>query len=93
MVVTVEPGIYGNDFGIRLENMLLTKPAETPGFIEFETLNFIPFSRKLIDIEMLSIVERNWLNEYHQKVFDKFANRLSEDVVTLDWLKENTRKL
>ena len=93
MVVTVEPGIYGNDFGIRLENMLLTKPAETPGFIEFETLNFIPFSRKLIDIEMLSNVERNWLNEYHQKVFDKFANRLSEDVVTLDWLKENTRKL
>ena len=93
MVVTVEPGIYMEDFGIRLENMLLTKPAEAPGFIEFETLNFIPFSRKLIAVEMLSNVERDWLNEYHKKIFDKFAYHLSEDDVTLNWLKENTRKL
>lgn len=93
MVITVEPGIYNEDFGIRLENMLLTKPARTPGFVEFETLNFIPFSHKLIDINMLSNVERDWLNEYHQKVFAKFANCLCEDSVTLNWLKENTRKL
>ncbi|MBQ9334995.1 MAG: M24 family metallopeptidase [Alphaproteobacteria bacterium] len=93
MVVTVEPGIYSEDFGIRLENMLLTKLAAAPGFIEFETLNFIPFSQKLIDSDMLSNVERDWLNEYHQKIFDKFANCLSEDDVTLNWLKENTRKI
>ncbi len=93
MVVTVEPGIYRDDFGMRLENMLLTKPAEAPGFIEFETLNFIPFSRKLIDVEMLTSVERDWLNEYHQKIFDKFANYLTEDNVTLNWLKENTRTI
>ena len=93
MVITVEPGIYRDDLGIRLENMLLTKPAETPGFIKFETLNFIPFSRKLIDADMLSDIERDWLNEYHQKVFDKFANCLREDDVTFNWLKENTRKL
>ena len=93
MVITVEPGIYREDFGIRLENMLLTQTAEKHGFIEFETLNFIPFSCKLIDVEMLSNVERNWLNEYHQKIFDKFANCLSEDDVTLNWLKENTRTL
>ncbi len=93
MVITVEPGIYRDDFGIRLENMLLTKPAKTPGFIEFETLNFIPFSRQLIDVEMLSDAERDWLNGYHQKVFDKFANCLREDDVTFNWLKENTRKL
>ena len=73
--------------------MLLTQTAEKHGFIEFETLNFIPFSCKLIDVEMLSNVERNWLNEYHQKIFDKFANCLSEDDVTLNWLKENTRTL
>lgn len=93
MVMTVEPGIYSDDFGIRLENMLLTRAANTPGFIEFETLNFIPFSRKLIVVEMLSDVERNWLNEYHKKIFDKFANRLTEDEVTLNWLKENTKEL
>lgn len=93
MVITVEPGVYRDDFGIRLENMLSTKPAETPGFIEFETLNFIPFSHKLIDVEMLSNFEIGWLNEYHQKIFDKFASYLREDDVTFNWLKENTRKL
>lgn len=93
MVITVEPGIYRDDFGIRLENMLLTKPAETSGFIEFETLNFIPFNRKLIDVAMLSNFEIDWLNGYHQKIFDKFASYLREDDVTFNWLKENTRKL
>ena len=93
IIITVEPGIYNNDFGIRLENMLLTKFSEIPGFIEFETLNFIPFSRNLIDVEMLSNFEIDWINEYHQKVFDKFANCLSEDDITFNWLTENTRKL
>ena len=93
MIITVEPGIYHNDFGIRLENMLLTKLSEIPGFIEFETLNFIPFSHNLIDVKMLSNVEIDWINEYHQKVFDKLANCLTEDSITFNWLKENTRKL
>ena len=93
MIITVEPGIYKNDFGIRLENMLLTKYSAISGFIEFETLNFIPFSRNLIDVERLSNIEIDWLNKYHQKVFEKFANCLKEDTVTFNWLKENTRKL
>lgn len=93
MVITVEPGIYRDDFGIRMENMLLTKQSSKVGFIEFETLSFIPFCRKLIIKEMFSNFELEWLNRYHKAVYDKFANDLVDDEVTFNWLKENTREI
>ena len=93
MVLTIEPGIYREDFGIRLENMLLTKDSNKQGFVEFETLNYIPFCRKLIIKEMFSNFELEWLNRYHQKVYETFANDLKNDELTLNWLKENTREI
>ena len=93
MVVTIEPGIYNEDFGIRLENMLLTKPSDKEGFIDFETLNYIPYCRKLIIKTMFSNFELEWLNRYHKSVYKKFADSLKEDSVTLNWLKENTEEI
>ena len=93
MVVTVEPGIYRDDFGIRMENMLLTKMSDKTGFVDFETLSFIPFCRKLIIKEMFSNFEIEWLNRYHKAVFEKFADVLEKDELTLNWLKENTREI
>ncbi|MDR1391407.1 MAG: M24 family metallopeptidase [Holosporales bacterium] len=93
MVITVEPGIYLEDFGIRLENMLLTKESSKIGFVEFETLNYIPFCEKLIDKSMLSNFELKWINHYHQKVYDKFSERFKGDECTLEWLKANTKEI
>lgn len=93
MVLTVEPGIYREDFGIRMENMLLTKESIKQGFVEFETLNYIPFCRKLIIKEMFSNFELEWLNRYHQTVYEKFSGILANDEKTLNWLKENTREI
>lgn len=93
MVLTIEPGIYREDFGIRLENMLLTKDSLKQGFVEFETLNYIPFCRKLIIKEMFSNFELEWLNRYHQKIYETFVNHLKNDNLTLNWLKENTREI
>ncbi|GHT88537.1 Xaa-Pro aminopeptidase [Alphaproteobacteria bacterium] len=94
MMVTVEPGIYNSEFGIRLENMLLTvASSKNSSFIEFETLNFIPFCRKLINKEILDKFEINWLNNYHKKCFDKFYDTLKNDAKTLAWLEENTKEI
>lgn len=93
MVLTIEPGIYREDFGIRLENMLLTKPSDKAGFVEFETLNYIPFCRKLIIKTMFSNFELEWLNRYHKTIYEKFADSLKDDAITLNWLKENTEEI
>ncbi|MDR1289434.1 MAG: M24 family metallopeptidase [Holosporales bacterium] len=90
MVVTVEPGIYKQSFGIRLENMLLTKRAENDGFLNFETLNYIPFCMKLIDRSMLTEFEVSWLSFYNKSIRDKFTEHFKNDTVTSEWLRNNT---
>ncbi len=74
MIVSNEPGFYREGhYGIRLENLeAVTEPAaieggETP-MLGFETLTLAPFDRRLIDVELLSATERDWLNAYHARV-------------------------
>jgi Xaa-Pro aminopeptidase len=94
MVITIEPGMYFKDFGIRLENMLLTKHSQNfPGYIEFETLNFIPFCHKLIKKELFSVSELNWINHYHKCIYDSFKQVLELDSIALSWLKTNTSEI
>jgi Xaa-Pro aminopeptidase len=93
MIVTVEPGVYKDDFGIRLENMLLTKDSAADGFIEFETINYIPFCRKLVDVSSLNSDDIKWLNDYNNEI----RNRLScipdmEDSVK-SWVYKNTETI
>jgi Xaa-Pro aminopeptidase len=93
MIVTIEPGVYKNDFGIRLENMLLTKDSAQKGFIEFETINHIPFCNKLIDVFSLNSDEIKWLNNYNKEIRDRVSrmNDLEDSVVS--WVYENTETI
>ncbi|MBQ8650967.1 MAG: M24 family metallopeptidase [Alphaproteobacteria bacterium] len=93
MVITVEPGIYDKTSGIRLENMLVTVPAGINGFVRFETINFIPFSKSLIDKSLLDIFEIEWLNEYNELTYSKLEPYFKENNDQLQWLKENTTKI
>ncbi|MDR0640516.1 MAG: M24 family metallopeptidase [Holosporales bacterium] len=95
MVFTVEPGIYQQNFGIRLENMLLTTSAgEAAGYMEFETLNHIPFCRDLIEPTMLTSSEIDWLNAYHSDTYHRSIDKLSNDSkAVIDWLTENTKEI
>ena len=45
--------------------------------LQFETLTFVPFDRRLVVAAMLSPGERDWLNSYHAEVLAKLAPRLS----------------
>ncbi len=96
MLTSIEPGIYRkNLWGVRLENLALNvkvkSKSEFGEFLRFEILSLCPFEPKCIDKKMLNPKEKAWLNNYHQKVFEKLAPRL--DKKTLKWLKEKTKAL
>ena len=92
MVVTNEPGIYReNKYGIRTENMMIVKPAMTTefgDFQKFETLTLCYIDTTLVKKEMMTNEEINWLNEYHQTVYEKLSPHLSDD--EKNWLRMKT---
>nr|WP_272210112.1 aminopeptidase P family protein [Marinicella sp. W31]MDC2875976.1 aminopeptidase P family protein [Marinicella sp. W31] len=71
MILSNEPGYYRpGDFGIRIENLLLVKEAETIEggeipMLGFETLTWCPIDLRLVMPELLTDDERAWLDAYH----------------------------
>ena len=92
MTVTDEPGIYlEGQFGVRIENVLLTQPwreTDFGRFLQFETLTLCPIDTAPLDISLLTPEELQWLNAYHQMVYDRLAPHL--DAPDRDWLRTAT---
>lgn len=66
MVVSNEPGYYqAGEYGIRIENLMVVQESEHEGYLCFETLTKVPYEKSLIDIGLLTDVELNYLNFYH----------------------------
>ena len=90
MTITDEPGIYlPGRCGARTENTLLIVPykeTEFGKFLQFESLTLCPIDKAPILIDMLLPEEIDWLNDYHQCVFDTLSPYLSNDET--DWLRE-----
>lgn len=95
MVLTNEPGLYREGrYGIRLENMILVEEAfenEFGVFMKFENLTWCHFERDLMDTEILSEKEIDWINTYHATVYDTLSPTLEPD--TAAWLREKTRPI
>jgi Xaa-Pro aminopeptidase len=92
MILSNEPGFYKqNEFGIRIENLLLIHDAE---YIEggerpmlgFETLTLCPIERRLIDTKLLTRDELHWLDTYHARVLKEVGDHLSG--AELEWLQK-----
>ena len=83
MTVTNEPGLYiAGSHGIRTENILLVVPAGEGMFgnyLKFETVTLCPIDKRPIIQELLSKEEIDWLNQYHQRVYDLLAPQLDYD--------------
>ncbi|MBW4728343.1 aminopeptidase P family protein [Prevotella melaninogenica] len=92
MTVTNEPGIYlEGKFGVRIENTLLIVPAESTAFgdfLKFETLTLAPIDTAPIVLEMLSTEEREWLNNYHRRVYERLSPYLEGN--EKEWLRKAT---
>ncbi|WP_340150353.1 aminopeptidase P family protein [uncultured Sneathiella sp.] len=97
MIISNEPGYYKTGaYGIRIENLVTVTKVTPPDGAErelygFETLTFAPIDKALIDKELLSPSELNWLNNYHQQVREKLASLVEGDA--LAWLQEATAPL
>ena len=92
MTVTNEPGIYlEGKFGVRIENILLIVPAESTAFgdfLKFETLTLAPIDTAPIVLEMLGTEEREWLNNYHRRVYESLSPYLEGN--EKEWLRKAT---
>ncbi|MGQ7871441.1 aminopeptidase P family protein [Sunxiuqinia sp. sy24] len=95
MVLSNEPGLYREgEYGIRIENLIVcTEKEETPfgRFLGFETLTLCPIDLKLIDTKLMTQEEIDWLNQYHDKVYNKLARLLGPD--ELEFLKRQTQEI
>ncbi|WP_439185343.1 aminopeptidase P family protein [Carboxylicivirga taeanensis] len=92
MISSNEPGIYkAAKHGVRLENLILTvldKETEFGTFLKFETLTLCPIDTRAIQLELLSEQEKEWLNNYHQKVYERVSPFLTKE--EKEWLKKYT---
>ncbi|XP_019154663.1 PREDICTED: probable Xaa-Pro aminopeptidase P [Ipomoea nil] len=95
MTVTDEPGYYEDgNFGVRLENVLIIKEADTKfnfgekGYLSFDHITWAPYQRKLIDLSLLVPEEVEWLNDYHSKCKEILAPYLN--VAEMAWLSKAT---
>ncbi|VAH91077.1 unnamed protein product [Triticum turgidum subsp. durum] len=98
MTVTDEPGYYEDgNFGIRLENVLIVKEADTKfnfgekGYLSFEHITWAPYQTKLINTALLTPAEIEWVNLYHsdcQKILESYLN-----VQEKEWLRKATEPI
>jgi Xaa-Pro aminopeptidase len=98
MITSIEPGLYRpGQWGVRIENLVLTVPAQTPEggtfgeFLDFETLTLCPIDTRCIERALLSADDIAWLDAYHATVRDRLAPRVKG--AALAWLLERTQPL
>jgi Xaa-Pro aminopeptidase len=108
IVVSNEPGFYKDgSFGIRIENLLETQyvdprhnnPEEAKDdsvdkkFLKFAKLTMIPIQKNLIDVSLMSKKELDWLDAYHQEVFQKVSPLLERNSPAVKWLQKSCEKI
>lgn len=96
MVLSNEPGYYAaGQFGIRIENLVAVveagKTADGKKLLAFETLTLAPIDTRLVVVDMLTSFERNWLNDYHRRVYK--AHETAMDAREKAWLAKATRAI
>lgn len=95
MITSNEPGLYkAGKYGIRIENLILTvldSTTEWGEFYTFETLTLCPIDTRLIELSLLTESEIDWLNTYHQRVYDTLEGALSSKEKA--WLQSKTQAL
>jgi len=91
MILSNEPGYYREGaFGIRIENLIVVQQAPPMGdkreMLKFETLTWAPIDRRMIDVNLLTATERDWLNGYHVETLAKIGPLCAPEVAA--WLKQ-----
>ncbi|MDP3371873.1 MAG: aminopeptidase P family protein [Candidatus Paracaedibacteraceae bacterium] len=97
MIISNEPGYYKeNAYGIRIESLVAVvqiseKTLDEQAKLGFETLTMAPIDRYLIQMNLLTVDEIEWINSYHAHVYELLSPHVSQK--TLQWLKHATSSL
>ena len=76
MVLCNEPGYYKKGkFGVRIENLVFVKKKNKKIF--FENLTLAPIEKDLINFNLLSSSEKNYLFRYHLNVYSAISKYLN----------------
>ena len=76
MIVSNEPGYYKKGYyGIRIENLVFIKKINNK--LYFENLTLAPIEKDLINFNLLTNGEKNYLFEYHLNVYSKISKFLN----------------
>ena len=70
---------------------LKDESTEFGDFLKFDTLTLCPIDTKAIEKSLLNREEIEWLNNYHQWVYNELAPRINDDLKS--FLKDQTREL
>ena len=73
--------------------MLITEKCQTEfgTYYQFEPLTLCPIDREAIDRKSLTQEEKDWLNDYHERVFNELSPGLTKE--EQEWLAEATQKI
>ena len=78
MVLSNEPGYYKkNHFGIRIENLVYVYKKN--GKLLFKNLTMAPIEKDLINFNLMTVSEKNYLFKYHLEVYSKISKYLNQN--------------
>jgi Xaa-Pro aminopeptidase len=76
MILSNEPGYYKkNSYGIRIENLVFVKKVKNK--IYFENLTLAPIEKDLINFNLMTKFEKDYLFKYHLEVYSKLSKYLT----------------
>lgn len=94
-LTTIEPGCYvANEFGIRIENIVLSsiaKETEFGVFLEFVPLTLCYIDLQMVTINMLTSDEVTWINNYHKHVLETLLPYLNTHEI--HWLQHKCKSI
>ena len=78
MILSNEPGYYKkNKFGIRIENLVYVNKNKKK--LYFENLTMAPIEKDLINFNLLTQIEKDYLFKYHLDVYSKISRYLNQN--------------
>ncbi|WP_440678551.1 M24 family metallopeptidase [Candidatus Pelagibacter sp. HIMB1611] len=76
MILSNEPGYYKtNEYGIRIENLVYVKKINNN--LLFHNLTLAPIEKDLINLDLLTSNEKDYLFKYHLEVYSKISKYLN----------------
>ena len=76
MILSNEPGYYKtSEYGIRIENLVYVRKIKKN--LSFQNLTMAPIEKDLINFDLLTIDEKNYLFKYHLEVYSRISKYLN----------------